>query len=217
MMAGGDNAGQGQVKRERQAVRPGSRLATRLAATTLMGALLVGCAAIIPQAASAIYDLTAPEGFTSPAARSVQILIPVPATIKALDTERIAARPAAGEYAYLPNAVWSDQLPRLLQTRLMQTFQNSGKVRAAALPGQGVLIDYQVVLDIRAFELAGNGAMAEFAVKLMDDRNGRVLESKVVRQFVEVPSLDTPAIVAALDQAMDAAYLEIVTWSLQRL
>jgi cholesterol transport system auxiliary component len=73
------------------------------------------------------------------------------------------------------------------------------------------------VLDIRAFELAGNGAMAEFAVKLMDDRNGRVVESKIVREFVEVTSLDTPAIVAALDQAMDAAYVEIVTWSLQRL
>ena len=183
----------------------------------LMGAALAGCAAILPQSPNAIYDLTAPEGFTSPAARSVQILIPVPATIKALDTERIAARPAPGEYAYLPNAVWSDQLPRLLQTRLMQTFQNSGKVRAAALPGQGVLIDYQIVLDVRAFELAGNGAMAEFAVKLMDDRNGRVVASRVIREFVELPSFDTPTIVTGLDHAMDAAYLEIVTWSLQHL
>lgn len=183
----------------------------------LIGATLAGCAAIIPQAPNAIYDLSAPEGFTAPSGRSAQILIPVPSTIKALDTTRIAARPAPGEYAYLPNAVWSDQLPRLLQTRLMQTFQNSGKVRAAALPGQGVLIDYQIVLDVRAFELAGNGAMAEFAVKLMNDRNGRVVASRVIREFVEVPSLDTGAIVAALDQVMDEAYLEIVRWSLQHM
>lgn len=189
----------------------------RLGAVAAVAVLLAGCAAIIPRAPNAIYDLSAPEGFAAPAGRSVQLLIPVPATIKALDTTRIAARPAPGEYAYLPNAEWSDQLPRLLQTRLMQTFQNSGKVRAVALPGQGVLIDYQIVLDIRAFELAGNGAMAEFAVKLMDDRNGRVVASRVVRQFVEVRSFETPIIVAALDQVMDEAYLEIVRWTLQRL
>jgi cholesterol transport system auxiliary component len=59
--------------------------------------------------------------------------------------------------------------------------------------------------------------MAEFAVKLMDDRNGRVVASRIIREFVELPAFDTATIVAGLDQAMDAAYLEIVTWSLQNL
>jgi cholesterol transport system auxiliary component len=133
--------------------------------------------------------------------------------VKALDTDRIAARPTASEYAYLPGAVWSDTLPSLIQARLVETLQNSGRVRAAALPGQGLLIDYQVVVDIRAFELADEGAVAEFAVKLMDDRNGRVIRSGVFRHVVPVASTDNAAVVAGLNAAMDAAFVDIVGWA----
>jgi cholesterol transport system auxiliary component len=90
-------------------------------------------------------------------------------------------------------------------------------VRGAGVPGQGLLIDYQIVLDIRAFELNGNGAVAEFGVKLMDDANGRVLRSRVFRKVVTVASNANPVVVAGLDQAMDEAYLEIVDWALARL
>ena len=139
--------------------------------------------------------------------------MPSPRSIKALDTDRIAARPSPSEYAYLPHAVWSDTLPNLLQARLVETLQNSGRVRAAALPGQGLLIDYQVVMDVRAFEFSDDGAVAEFAVKLMDDRNGRVVRTRTVRHVVPVGSSENANVVAGLDAAMDAAFLEITDWA----
>jgi cholesterol transport system auxiliary component len=189
------------------------RRRARLALTSLLLPLsLAGCAAIIPQAPNAIFDLSAP-GRPSPARGSIQILVPQPTAVKALDNDRIAARPTPAQYAYLPNAVWSDLLPRLLQTRLIDTLQNSGRVRAAAQPGQGLLINYQLLLNVRAFELQAEGAVAEFAVKLMDDTNGRVIRSRVVRHVVPVPSLDNASIVAGLDAAMDAAFLEIARWA----
>lgn len=174
----------------------------------LLPLAVAGCAAVLPQSPNAIFDLSAP-GNAAPARGSLQILVPQPTAVKALDNDRIAARPAPSQYAYLPNAVWSDLLPKLLQARLVETLQNSGRVRAAAQPGQGLLINYQLLLNIRAFELQGNGAVAEFGLKLMDDSNGRVIRSRVVRQIVPVHSLDNATIVAALDAAMDAAFLEI--------
>jgi cholesterol transport system auxiliary component len=178
----------------------------------LLPLLLAGCAAIIPQSPNAIFDLSAP-GRPSPARGSVQILVPQPTAVKALDNDRIAARPTAAQYAYLPNAVWSDLLPRLLQVRLIETLQNSGRVRAASQPGQGLLINYQLLLNVRAFEYQDGAAVAEFGVKLMDDANGRVIRSRVFRQTVPVASLDNPTIVAGLDAAMDAAFVEITRWA----
>jgi cholesterol transport system auxiliary component len=182
----------------------------------LLTATLGACAALLPQTPNTIFDLSAPRDVPGGRA-NVQLLIPEPTALKSLDTDRIAARPTPAQYAYLPGAAWSDRLPRLLQARLMETYQNSGKVRAAALPGQGVLIDYQVIVEIRAFEYTDEGASAEFAVKLMDDRGGRVVATRTLRRVVPVASTDNGAIVAGLDTAMDEAFLDIVDWTLQRI
>lgn len=195
--------------------RPGQSTGGRLVALSCAIAL-AGCAAIIPRVPSDIFDLSAPGEAGAPARGRLQVLVPEPSAIKALDTERIAARPSPSEYAYLPRAVWSDSLPKLLQARLVETLQNSGRVRAAALPGQGLVIDYQLVVDIRAFELRGKDAVAEFAVKLMDDRDGRVVRAKTFHHTAAVASSKPAAVVAGLDAAMDAAFLDITAWAVGR-
>jgi len=111
--------------------------------------------------------------------------------------------------------VWSDRLPKLLQARMVETLQNSGHIRAAAVPGQGLLIDYQLVIDVRAFELRQEGAIADFAARVMDDRNGRVLRSRVFREVVPVASTRPAVVVQALDFAMDKTFADIANWALR--
>jgi cholesterol transport system auxiliary component len=194
-----------------------SILRVRVLAAPLLAASLAGCTGLIAGPPSAIFDLSAPvlaDG-AKVSRRSVQVLVPEPSTVRALDTDRIAGRPTPSQYAYLPGAVWSDRLPKLLQARLVQTLQNSGRVSAVAVPGQGLLIDYQIVLDVRAFELRSEGAVAEFSVRVMDDRNGRVIRTRVFRNVVPVSGKGTAAVVAALDQAMEAAFIDIADWALR--
>lgn len=193
-------------------LRAAVRSARRFLLMPVLAAVLTGCAALLPQSPNAIFDLTAP-GEGAVAGGGPQVLVPIPTAVAALDTIRIAARPSPSEYAYLPDSQWSDTLPKLLQARMIETLENSGRVRAAGVPGQRLLIDYQIVLDIRAFELQAEGAVAEFGVKLMDDRNGRVIRSRSVRHVVPVASAANAVVVVALDQAMDRAFLEIVGWA----
>ena len=86
-------------------------------------------------------------------------------------------------------------------------------MRAVAVPGQGLLIDYQIVLDVRAFELTPEGAVADFAVRVMNDRNGRVVRSRIFRYVVPVTQRGTAAVVTALDQAMEQAFTDIADWA----
>ncbi|MBW3535692.1 MAG: apolipoprotein N-acyltransferase [Gemmatimonadetes bacterium] len=58
---------------------------------------------------------------------------------------------------------------RAATTGLTLVIDPTGRVRAAAVPGQGLLIDYQVVVDIRAFEYTAEGAAAELAQALEAD------------------------------------------------
>ncbi len=180
----------------------------------LVALVLAGCTTLIAGTPSNIYDLSAPGDIQAPRG-GLQVLVPEPTTVRALDTERIAARPSASQYAYLPDAVWSDRLPRLLQARMVETLQNSGRIRAAAVPGQGLLIDYQLVMDVRAFELTDEGAVVDLAVRVMDDRNGRVVRSQVFREVVPVESTRAPEVVQALDYAMDKAFAGIANWALR--
>lgn len=194
-------------------LRGKSSAVCRLAAPFLV-VLLASCTSLIAGRPSAIYDLSAP-GEPQAAQGRAQILVPEPTTVAALNTDRIAARPTPAEYAYLPDAVWSDRLPKLLQQRLVQTLQNSGRARAVAVPGQGILVDIQLAVDVRAFELSGEGAVADFVVRVMDDRNGKVIGTQAFRQVVPVTSRSNAAVVQALDQAMDQAYVEIANWALR--
>jgi cholesterol transport system auxiliary component len=189
----------------------------RLATVAALAGLLSACALARFSAPDAIFDLSAPDDVTTKAGTPAQLLIPVPSANAALDTTRIAARPTDAEYAYLPGAVWSDSLPKLLQARLTETFQNTGRVRAAGRPGQSLLINYQVVMDIRAFEIAGESAVAEFHVMVLNDRNGQVVSRRIVKATAPLVDSSNAGSVAALDAAMDEAYGEIAGWVLGRI
>ncbi|SEQ35310.1 cholesterol transport system auxiliary component [Faunimonas pinastri] len=182
------------------------------AAILALAASLGACSLIIPPKPSSIYDLKAPPAFTVRGTSSAQLLVPTPTTLKSLDNNRIAARPTEQEYAYLPQANWVDSLPRLLQTRLSETLQNTGRVHAAAVPGQGLLIDYQIIVDIRAFELTREGAVADLDVKLMNDKTGRVVSSREFRAVAPVQGRAAEAVVAGLDQSMASVFEQITNW-----
>ena len=189
----------------------------RLLAVAALAGLLSACALARSTTPDAIFDLSAPDDVAARAGTPAQLLIPVPTASAALDTTRIAARPTDAEYAYLPGAVWSDSLPKLLQARLTETFQNTGRVRAAGRPGQSLLINYQVIMDIRAFEIAGDMAVAEFHVMVLNDRSGVVVSRRIVKATAPVSDSSNAGSVAALDTAMDEAYGEIANWVLGRV
>jgi len=189
----------------------------RAAATAALAGLLSACALARLGPPDAIFDLSAPDDVAAQAGTPAQLLIAVPSATAALDSTRIAARPTESEYAYLPGAVWSDSLPKLLQARLTETFQNTGRVRAAGRPGQSLLINYQVVMDIRAFEITGDQAVAEFHVMLLNDRNGVVVSRRIVKTTAPLADSSNAGAVAALDAAMDEAFAEITGWVLRRI
>lgn len=176
---------------------------------------LSGCAAVGGASKPLdTYDLAAPDVSRTKARKSgIQILIAEPQALKALDSESIVVR-SGSSIEYLAGSQWGDRLPKIVQARLVEVFENSGRFGGVGRPGEGLAIDYQVMTDIRAFEILASGtkiAKVEISVKLLNDRNGVVAASKIFESSVGAGS-STGSFVPALDEAFSETVAEIVAW-----
>lgn len=176
---------------------------------------LSACASLTPPPQT--FDLNPPNRATAGSRiANIQVLVPEPTTNSTLDSERIVVMPSSQTVEYLGGSQWSDRLPRLVQLQLVQTFQNSGRVAAVGLPGQGLAIDYQVVIEIRHFEISyASGspvANIELAVKALNDKNGIVRATRVFKSTEPVSGQGSGQFVAALNTAFDRLSVELVEW-----
>jgi cholesterol transport system auxiliary component len=166
------------------------------------------------------YSLSAMPEVTGPSAKNRQILIPEPTALKALDSEQVVIRISGVEIQYLSKARWSDRLPKMVQAKLVEAFENTGRLGGVGKPGEGLAIDFQIVTDIRAFQVETNGAThasIEISAKLLNDRNGTVRSQKVFTASVPVSGSDNRDYVAALDTAFAQVTSEIVAWTLKQI
>ena len=162
------------------------------------------------------YDLGVPDVQQGKRQQAnVQILIAEPQALKILDSENIVVREGAASVAYLNGAQWTDRLPKIVQTRMVQAFENSRRFGGVGRPGEGLAINYQVLTDIRAFEIeTGSGARAvvRIFVKLLNDRNGDVVASRIFE--AQAPAAAGNAgFVNALDAAFAETAADIVAWA----
>ena len=128
------------------------------------------------------YDLSAPRTFP-PLEKVVraQLVVPEPGAPIALDTQKIVPRSAGAEAASFVNAQWSDTVPKLVQAKIIQALDNSGYLSAVSRPMDGLAADYQLLIDIRAFQIAaapGEAAEVELAAKVLGN-GGRIVAGKV--------------------------------------
>lgn len=199
------------------------------------GVLLSGCAAGGPPPTT--YDLSLSNDVAAVRGRtSAQLLVREPRALRALDTERIVIRPQLQEITYLGGAQLADRLPLVVQARLIEAFERSAGARAVAAPGDGLVIDYTLSshlrrFDVRVFRGDGNSdvddatdhtrghtpgrdfAEIEIFVNLLNERNGRVLASKLFQASAPTSANSADAVASALNTAFSLIARDIVAWT----
>lgn len=188
----------------------------------LRGALLGTTLALAACGSSPIptFDLTAPSSFTARGGSGGQLIVVMPTALAALDTEKILVEPAPGQITYLPEAQWSDRLPPLLQARVIQAFENGSKARRVARPGDSVVGEYQLNLDIRTFGVrftaGAPDAVVEISAKVVQLASGKIAAAQVFSARVPVSAMNGAAVTAALDTASNKVLTDLVLWSSTR-
>lgn len=159
------------------------------------------------------YDLSAPTSRIS-GSSGVQVLVAEPAALQSLSTQQIIVKDASGAISFLGGGQWSDNLPRLIQTRLINTFENASQIRGVSRPSSGAVADVQLISELRSFEIAtpSNEAVVEISVKIVNDANGRIVNGRIFRSRAPVAAVDAANAARGLDEALSVAMLDIVRW-----
>lgn len=197
----------------RKPIKALSRLT--LVATAAAALALPGCS-IIAGPPPQTFTLSAPA--TIPDLRgstSAQILVTEPGALDALNTERIVVSEGT-RLSYYPGTQWVDRLPVLIQTKIVESFVNSGRAPAVGVPGEGLSIDYAILTEVRAFEydaITGVARVDIFA-RIMNDRNGRVVTTRLFSSAATVPNDNAGTVSAALNLSLQDVLGQLVNWTL---
>jgi phospholipid/cholesterol/gamma-HCH transport system substrate-binding protein len=113
------------------------------------------------------------------------------------------------------NAQWADSIPKMLQIKLIQSFENydiaHAPLRSADNPGA----NSQLLIDLRTFQVntvSGLTAEIGFSARILD-KDGQVVASHLFRQGRKFDKADPASAVAAFDEAFASIATDLITWT----
>jgi len=195
----------------------------RAVLAAVSGLALAGCTDIVGPPPSPKMYVLAPKFAAVPGAPVTWALdVQTPDATAGLDSERIViARPPAGLDFYA-GAAWSDRLPLLLQSLLVEAFESSGRIASVARDSDGARSDFILNTALRNFEArydAGEGAplgVVRLGVRLIETRSRRIAATTVISKEVRASANTVDAGVAAITGAFSEVLTELVPWVLQQ-
>lgn len=161
------------------------------------------------------YNLQTPQTFPGPRKTiKGQFVIPEPTTLVMFDTQRILL-PPNGDFPGFAEAQWSDNIPKMLQAKFIQSFENYDMAHAPLRAMDGVEANHQLLIDIRNFQVVASPqptAEIAFSAKILG-KDGRVVAARLFEQSKVLDKPDMAAAMAAYNSVFDQTATELVTWT----
>jgi len=165
------------------------------------------------------YDLRAPQN-PGTASKTIkgQLAIPEPTAVAMLETQRFLFSPAQ-DYPGFADALWADSIPKLLQARLIEGFENYDIAHAPLRVVDIGQTDFQLLIDVRRFRIATDSQpVAEIGLSArIVDKTGKVIASRLFEDRESFDKVEPPAAVAAFNEAFGRIANEMIAWTVQAL
>ena len=169
-----------------------------------------------------VYELRAPPVTAGQCSggRGTQLVVEAPKTRETLDSPRIMIRPSVLETQYLPDAIWGETVPAMVQRLLVETLGNYDAFGHVGREPLGLAGDYALLTEISAFnaELLDKGALIRLTVEaqLIREMDASVMGRSRFEVTTEAPSTRTADLIPAFDAAALQLITEMTAWTLGR-
>jgi phospholipid/cholesterol/gamma-HCH transport system substrate-binding protein len=172
-----------------------------------------------PAIPKTIYDLKIPPDFASPKKLlKEQLVMPTPTAILMLDTQRFVLTPNK-ELAGFSNAQWADSIPKMLQVKLIQSFENYDVAHAPLRSADNPGTNFQLLVDVRSFQVdTGSDLTADigFSARILN-KDGQVVASRLFQQRRKLDKPDPASAATAFNDAFGSIATELITWTANAL
>jgi len=160
-----------------------------------------------------LYRLDAPK-LAEGTALAADLKVVVTSLAPGLDEPGIATRLPGQRLDYLAGARWAEELSVLLESALVQSFQDSGRLRSVQGDLGRFRATHTLVIEVRRFEAdySGGGlpgAQVELSATLGRASDRRVLTSFTASAGESVAENRQSSVVAALNTAFNRAVAEV--------
>jgi cholesterol transport system auxiliary component len=145
----------------------------------------------------------------------------VPLAPSGLDTPRIALSRSAVSIDYFADSEWTDRVPLLVQTALLESFENSKAITAIDRGSIGLRADFILKTEIRHFEAlydSPSGApdvWVAIIARLVNPSGRDIVAQASFERHNRAKANDIPEIILAFDEALGGVIEDIVLWSVR--
>jgi phospholipid/cholesterol/gamma-HCH transport system substrate-binding protein len=165
------------------------------------------------------YDLSAPQNL-GPASKIIKgrLAIPEPTAVAMLETQRMLFSPAKDVPGFA-DFLWADAIPKLLQARLIEGFENYDIARAPLRNADVGQADFQLLIDVRRFRIAVDSEpTAEIGLSArIIDKSGKVVASRLFEDNQKFDKVEPSAAAAAFNEAFGRIAKDMIAWTVQAL
>jgi cholesterol transport system auxiliary component len=201
---------------------PAARLSRRWLSSIIAFAA-TGCASLLGLSpVPHLYRLTPKSSYSANLPHpSVQLLVDVPLAPAGLDTGRIALSRSAVSIDYFADSEWIDRVPLMVQTALLDSFENSKAITAIDREAVGLRADLILRTEIRHFEAvysSPNGApevWVAISARLVNPSGRDIVANASFERRQQAKSNDIAQIVLAFDEALGGVMEDIVVWTMR--
>jgi phospholipid/cholesterol/gamma-HCH transport system substrate-binding protein len=172
------------------------------------------------RAQAQVFDLSPATPDPPPAkCPTSRLLVLEPTALALIDAERVRITGAVSGQTDLAQIRWPDILSKVLQTRIVQSFENAGYTGAVPRTMEDVQADNRLMTNVRAFEVDVEReavARVEIAAKILDP-DGAVVAARIFRGSQQRGEETVEAAMEILDATSRGVLGELVVWGCDAL
>lgn len=149
-----------------------------------------------------------------------QLVVELPAAPSGLATPNIALTRDPIQLQYYADARWAERAPQMVQTLIVESFENSERIVAVGRQAIGLRSDYNLKSDLREFQAEyrdGNvapTAHVRINAKLIKQPRRQIIASRAFEARIKAASGSMGDIVRAFDAALGKVLRGLVEWTL---
>ncbi len=203
-------------------VFPQRRQSLKFLAALPLAGLAAACSNLVPGQGPppSLYRLTPKSSFRKdlPAVKWQLVLEP-PVANGSLNTTRIALQRSPTQLEFYAKSGWVDQAPIMVQTLMVESFENSGKIVSVARETGGLRADFVLKTELREFQTIyyRNGqpeALVGLNAKLIQLPQRSIIASQNFEHTAPAAADQIDNIITAFDDALDKVLRGVVEWTL---
>lgn len=189
-------------------------------------AILPACTDLVPgqRPAPDFYRLTPKSTFDESLPYvDWQLVLEAPVANAGLATTRIALSQKPLEVQYYARSSWTDRAPQMVQTLMIESFENSQRIVSVGRESLGLRSDFVLKSELREFQAeyydVAEGAAPKIRVsisaKLVQMPRREIVASQSFERVEPAAADDIEAVVAAFDAALGRVLRDLVAWTLR--